>query len=151
MELKKLYIDPGIKTPQLEFNNHTGELILSGRSIPENAALIYEKVLLWVNEYIKSPRPVTNLRISLEYFNTASAIWISKIVSALASIKGSDCTLIIHLYFNIEDFDEMETDDIKDELHPIINLIGTPTISVGIKIYGTNEKGEVLKESMVLI
>lgn len=151
MELKKIFIEPGIKTPQIDFNNLSGELILSGKSIPENTALIYESLLLWVKEYIKNPRPLTNLRLNLEYFNTSSAIWISKIVATLASIEGNDCTLIIHLYFNIEDFDSMEADDIKDELHPIINMIGFPTISVGIKIYGTDDKGEILKESMVLL
>lgn len=151
MVLRQLFIEPAIKTPQIDFNNYTGELILSGKSIPENAALIYEKVLSWVNEYIKNPRPVTNLRISLEYFNTSSAIWIAKIVGTLASIEGNEATLFIHLYFNIEDFDDMEADDIKDELHPIINMIGFPTISVGIKIYGTNNEGEVIKESTVLI
>lgn len=151
MELKKLYIEPGIKTPQIDFNNFSGELILSGKSIPENAAQLYEKVLIWVNEYIKSPKLTTNLRINLEYFNTSSAIWISKIVAAISSIKGSDSTLIIHLYFNIEDYDSMEADDLKDELHPIISMIGNPTISVGIKIYATDNIGEILKESMVLI
>jgi hypothetical protein len=151
MELKKLYIEPAPKTPQIDLNNFTGELILSGRSIPENAALLYEKVLLWVIEYIKKPKPTTNLRLNLEYFNTASAIWISKIVATLSSMEGTDYTLIIHLYFSIEDFDNMEDDDLKDELHPIINMIGNPTISVGIKLYGTDDKGEILKESMVLI
>lgn len=151
MELKKLYIEPGIKTPQIDFNNFSGELILSGKSIPENAAQLYEKVLIWVNEYIKSPKLTTNLRINLEYFNTASAIWISKIVAALSSIEGSDSTLIIHLYFDIEDFDDMDADDLKDELHPIVSMIGNPTISVGIKIYGTDDKGEIIKELMVLI
>jgi len=113
--------------------------------------LLYEKVYVWVNEYIKNPKATTNLRLNLEYFNTSSAIWLAKIVAALSSIKGDECTLIIHLYFNIEDYNEMEADDIKDEIHPIINMIGSPTISVGIKIYGTNDNGVVLKESMVLI
>jgi len=151
LELKKLYIEQGIKTPQIDFNNFSGELILSGKSIPENAAQLYEKVLIWVKEYIKSPKPTTNLRINLEYFNTASVIWISKIVAALSSIEGFDSTLIIHLYFDIEDFDSMDADDLKDELHPIVSMIGNPTISVGIKIYGTDNKGKILKESMVLI
>lgn len=151
MELKKLYIEQGIKTPQIDFNNFSGELILSGKSIPENAAQLYEKVLFWVKEYIKIPKLTTNLRINLEYFNTASVIWISKIVAALSSIEGFDSTLIIHLYFDIEDYDSMDADDLKDELHPIVSMIGNPTISVGIKIYGTDNKGGILKESMVLI
>jgi hypothetical protein len=151
MELKNLYIEPGIKTPQIDFNNFSGELILSGKSIPENAAQLYEKVLIWVNEYIKTPKTITNLRLNLEYFNTSSAIWISKIVAALSSIRGTDSTLIIHLYFDIEDFNIMDADDLKDELHPIVSMIRNPTISVAIKIYGTDNKGEILKESMVLI
>jgi len=146
-----MYIEPGIKTPQIDFNNFSGELILSGKSIPENAAQLYEKVLIWVNEYIKSPKLTTNLRINLEYFNTSSVIWISKIVAALSSIEGCESTLIIHLYFDIEDFDNMDADDLKDELHPIVSMIGNPTISVGIRIYGTDNKGEIIKESMVLI
>jgi len=59
--------------------------------------------------------------------------------------------LMIHLYFNIEDYDNMEAEDLKDELHPIIHMIGVPTVSLGIKIYGTDDKGEIIKESMVLI
>ena len=58
---------------------------------------------------------------------------------------------MIHLYFNIEDYDNMEAEDLKDELHPIIHMIGVPTVSLGINIYGTDDKGEILKESMVLI
>jgi hypothetical protein len=151
LEQKSLYIEPTAKTPQVDLNHLTGELILSGKSIPENAALVYENVMKWVVEYIKSPRHTTNLRLNLEYFNTSSAIWLAKIVQALCTIKDSEDTLMIHLYFPIEDFDNMDVDDIKDELHPLIHLIGNPTVSLGIKIYGTDDKGEVLKEAMVLI
>jgi hypothetical protein len=151
VELKNLFIEPTAKTPQIDFNHFTGELILSGKSIPENAAILYENVLAWVVQYVKNPRHTTNLRFSLEYFNTASAIWLAKIVEALCSIKDSEYTLMIHLYFNIEEFDNMEVDDLKDELHPIIHMIGNPTVSLGIKIYGTDDNGEILKESMVLI
>ncbi len=151
MDFKSLIIEPSVRTPQIDMNHLTGELILSGRSIPENASLLYDNVLKWVHEYIKNPRHTTNLRFNLEYFNTASSIWIAKIVKALCSIKDSEFTLMIHLYFHIEDFDDMELEDIKDTLSPIIDIIGNPTISLGIKIYGTDDKGEILKESIVLI
>jgi hypothetical protein len=151
VELKNLYIEPTAKTPQIDLNQFTGELILSGKSIPENAALLYEKVLMWISEYIDNPRQTTNLRLNLEYFNTATAIWLGKIVQTLCTIDNSEYTLMIHLYFNIEEFDNMDVEDLKDELHPIIHMIGSPTVSLGIKIYGTDDLGEVLKESMVLI
>ena len=151
MELKSIFIEPTVKSPQIDFNHLTGELILSGRSIPENAADLYENVLNWVVEYSKKPRHTTNIRFNLEYFNTSSSIWLAKILKALCSIKDSEFILMVHLYFNIEEFDSMNAEDLKEALSPFLDMIGTPTVSLGIKIYGTDEKGEILKESMVLI
>ena len=151
MELKSLYIEPTSKTPQVDFNPVSGELIFSGRSIPENATELYEDILKWVIDYVKKPRHTTNLRFNLEYFNTSSSIWLAKIVKVLCSIKESEYTLMIHLYFHIEEFDNMEVEDLKDALSPIIDMVGTPEVSLGIKIYGTDDDGEILKESMVLI
>jgi hypothetical protein len=151
VELKSIFLEPTPKTPQVDLNNLTGELIFSGKSIPENAALIYEGVMKWILEYITDPRPTTNLRLSLEYFNTATAIWLGKIVQALGSIKDPEYTLMLHLYFSIEEFDNMDADDLKDELHPLIHLIGVPTMNIGIKIYGIDDRKEILKESMILL
>lgn len=151
MQLNNIFLEATPKTPQVDLNNFTGELIFSGKSIPENAAMLYEGVMKWIQDYIKDPRPTTNLRLSLEYFNTATAIWLGKIVQALSSIRNSEYTLIIHLYFNIEEFENMDTEDLKDELHPIIHMIGAPTLSIGIKIYGIDDKNEIVKESMILL
>ena len=151
MELKNVYIEPTAKTPHVDFNPLTGELIFSGRSIPENPAKIYETLLNWVQQYAKTPRKTTNLRLNIEYFNTASVIWIAINVKVLCGMSESENTLLIHLYFDIEEFDSMEADDIRDALSPVLDMIGTPAISLGIKIYGTDENGEIIKESMVLV
>lgn len=151
VELKNIYIEPTSKTPQIDLNHLTGELIFSGRSIPENAVELYENVLKWIMQYAGDPKHITNLRLNLEYFNTASSIWLAKIVKVLCSIKVPESILMIHLYFNIEEFDSMEVEDLKDTLSPLLDMIGVPAVSLGIKIYGTDEKGEILKESMVLI
>ncbi len=151
MEQNNIYIEPTNKTPQIDLNQLTGELIFSGKSIPENAADLYEKILKWITEYAVNPRHTTNLRLNLEYFNTASSIWLAKIVKVLCAIEKPEATLMVHLYFHIEEFDSMDIEDLKDALSPIIDMIGTPAVSLGIKIYGTDENGEILKESMVLI
>jgi hypothetical protein len=151
VEIENLFIEPTAKTPQIDLNHLTGELIFSGKSIPENAAKLYENVLKWVQDYIVNPKHTTNLRINLEYFNTSSHIWIAKIVRSLCSMKDVENTVMIHLYFDIDDFDNMDDEDHKDALSPIIDMVGSPTISVGIKIYGTDEQGKILKESIVLI
>ena len=150
-ELRNIFKEATAKTPHVDLNYMTGDLILHGRSIPENATLIYEPILKWVNEYVSNPRPTTNLRLNLEYFNTASSIWISKIVKSLSKIKHPEYLLFIHLYFDVEDFDDMEAEDIKDALSPVIDIISTATVSIGVKIYGIDDKGEIIKESMVLI
>jgi hypothetical protein len=150
-ELSKIYVEATAKTPQVDFNHLTGDLIFSGRSIPENAALVYEPLLKWVNEYIKNPRQTTNLRLNIEYFNTASSIWLAKLVKTLSRMENSENVLIIHLYFELEEFDNMDSDDIKDALSPVFDIISTASISIGVKIYGTDENGEIIKESMVLL
>lgn len=151
MELKELIIESGKKTPGIDLNPFNGELIFSGKSIPENAAAIYENVFRWVHEYTRKPRMTTNLRLNLEYFNSASSIWLSKIVKELCAVKQASYTLFIHLYFDAEDFDSMQQEDLKDALSPIMDMIGAPAISIGIKVYGTDNQGAIMKESTVLI
>jgi hypothetical protein len=151
VDLKNLYIEQTPKTPLIDLNHLTGELILSGRSIPENAAKLYENIFAWVVTYAQNPRHTTNLRLNLEYFNTASSIWLAKIVKVLSNINKAEFTVMVHLYFEIEEYDSMQEEDIKDALSPLIDLIGTPTVSLGIRIYGTGDKGEILKDSMVLL
>jgi hypothetical protein len=150
-DLEYVFKDPTERTPQIDFNYLTGELILAGKSIPENATVIYDPLHNWVCEYIKNARQTTNLRLNLEYFNTSTSIWLAKIVKTLSKIKIPDGVLFVHLYFNIEEFDNMDSEDIKDALSHVVDIINNSTISIGIKIYGTDEKGGIIKESMVLI
>jgi len=150
-ELNNIYIEATPKTPEVDFDSFTGNLILSGRSIPENATELYEHLLKWVNEYVKNPKQVTNLRLNLEYFNTASSLWLAKIVKSLSHIDNPENILYIHLYFNVEEFDNMESEDIKDAISPVVDVLSNATVSLGIKIYGTDENGEIIKESMVLV
>lgn len=149
-DFKSFIIEQTPKTPQIELNKLTGDLIFSGRSIPENAAKLYEPVLNWVSEYIMSPKPTTNIRINLEYYNSASSIWLAKIFKALTQISNPDYVLIIHLFLQIDDYDEMdEFDDIKDIFFPIGDIFHNAVVSIGLKLYGIDEKGETVKNTSV--
>ncbi|MCU0474399.1 MAG: DUF1987 domain-containing protein [Bacteroidales bacterium] len=151
-EIKNLIIEQTLKSPQIDLNQLTGELILSGKSIPENAAKIYEPVFQWVTSYILDPKPTTNLRLDLEYFNTSSSIWLAKILKVLIRINNPDYVLIIHLYLPIEDFDEMkEFDDIKDAFAPIADIFVGAIPSVSLKVYGVDENGKSIKDTVVYI
>jgi hypothetical protein len=41
-KIKNIFIEGTAKSPQIDFNQLTGELILFGKSIPENAAKVYD-------------------------------------------------------------------------------------------------------------
>jgi predicted membrane GTPase involved in stress response len=150
-KIKNIFIEKSAKTPQIDFNQLTGELIFYGRSIPENAAKIYEPLLDWINDYVKSPHNTTNLRLNLEYFNTASSIWIAKIITALSKISKDNSVLFIHLYFDIEDFESMDMEELKDIIGPLVDNIGEGKISIGIKTYGKDADGKAVKESTIFI
>jgi hypothetical protein len=150
-ELKNLHIDGTFKTPNVDFNHLTGELILTGKSIPENVAKVYEPILEWAGEYVNSPRKTTNLRLNLEYFNTASTIWLAKLIKTLSTINKPEHLLLIHLYVDFEDTDTLDEDEIKGIMGSLIDNIGVPSLSVGIKIYGVDEDGKILKESQIFI
>jgi hypothetical protein len=150
-ELKGIYVEGTIKTPKIEFTHLTGELILDGRSIPENAAKVYEPLLVWINEYVKSPCYTTNLHLKLEYFNSASLVWITKMIIGLCNIKLDGAVLYVHMYFEIDDFE----DDITEELRTIIDVLADRIrnleFNVAFKTHGIDRNGDVVKESTILI
>lgn len=61
------------KSPRVDFNAETGVLLLSGRSIPENAREFYRPMIEWVEQYNADPKRQTIFDICLEYFNTSSS------------------------------------------------------------------------------
>jgi hypothetical protein len=152
MGFQSLIIEQTPKTPLVDLNQITGELIFYGKSIPENAAKVYEPVFNWVNEYILQARPTTNLRLNLEYFNTASSLWLAKILKVLVRISEPDYVLIVHLYLAIEEFEEMkEFEDVKDIFVPISDIFHVSSLSIGIKLYGIDDNGKIIKDTLLFV
>lgn len=150
-ELEGIYIKGTKKTPKIEFTQHIGELVLEGRSIPENTAKVYEPLLVWINEYVKSPCSTTNLHLKLEYFNSSSLIWIIKIIIALSDIELEGAIIYVHLYFEIEDYDDGITDEVRSIIDVLIAKIHNVKYNVAIKTHGIDSKGKIVKDSTILI
>jgi len=148
---KDLHIDATSKTPEIDLTVEKGIISVHGRSIPENASSFYEPVYKWAEQYVKNPARSTNLKLNVVYFNTASILWMGKLLKLLTRIPKSDHVLFIHLYFDIEDYDTMGEEDVKEALSPILDVTADATCSVGIKLYGVDDDGKVLKENIVLI
>ena len=149
-KIKNIFIEGTAKSPQIDFNQLTGELILFGKSIPENAAKVYEPLLFWIEEYVKSPRKTTNLRLNLEYFNSATVIWFAKIIKGLSKIDVEDSVLFINIYFDLEDFETMDNDDLRDLIGSLVDNIGDTKVSIGIKTFGTDGNGKVINGATIV-
>ena len=150
--MNELIIEQTPKTPQIDLNQLSGDLLFYGRSIPENATKLYEPVLNWIAEYILTASPTTNLRLDLEYFNTASSIYLAKMLKVLTRIKIPECVLIIHLYFPVEEFNELnEFEDISDAFSPITDIFHDATTSISIKLYAKDDRGEIIKTRLIFI
>jgi hypothetical protein len=150
--MKQLIIEQTPKTPQIELNQLTGELLFYGRSIPENATKLYEPVLNWATEYVSKACPTTNLRLDLEYFNTASSIYLAKMLRILTRIKAPEYVLIIHLYFPVEEFNAMNAfEDIYDAFSPVTDIFHDAKAIIGIKLYAKTVGGEIVKTRLVFI
>jgi hypothetical protein len=151
-EFANLFIEQTQKTPQIDLNQYNGELILYGKSIPENAAKVYEPVMNWVTQYVLNPKPTTNFRVNLEYFNTSSTLWLVKILKVLIQIKDPDFVLILHLYIPQDDFDEMEqSGDLKDAFSPISDILYDAVVSIGIKVYSIDDNEKIVKEKLIFV
>ena len=49
-----------------------GEIVISGRSLPENALEIFDPLFLWIDEYVKNAPDKTIINCELEYVNSSS-------------------------------------------------------------------------------
>ena len=104
------------KTPEVEFNA-SGELLLKGRSIPENSIEFYKPLIEWIESYSESPNSSTVLNVQLEYFNTSSSKCILDVFKKLESVTGSEVS--IKWYYEEDDEDMLEA---GEDYEAIIDL-----------------------------
>jgi hypothetical protein len=72
-------------------------------------------------------------------------------VNALSKISEDDYVFFIHLYFDVEDFESMDMEELKNIVGQLVDNISEGKISIGIKTYGTDVNGKIIKESTIFI
>ena len=103
--MEELKIEGSAKTPTIEFNA-SGDLLLKGRSIPENSIEFYKPILDWIENYGDSPKDKTIVNVQLEYFNTSSSKCILDVFKKLETLSGTD--IEINWYYEEDDEDMLE-------------------------------------------
>lgn len=92
-------------TPNVILDKAKGKFELSGRSLPEDVNLFYQKILDWIDGYAEDPNEETNFHFKLEYFNTASSKIILDILLKFEEIveNGKQVKIIWHYHEEEED------------------------------------------------
>jgi hypothetical protein len=98
----------GTKTCPGLFLNPEGIIKIEGRSIHENIADFFKPVETWIKEYIENPAEVTCLDINLEYFNSASAKILIRIIQKISFVQLKHKKFIVNWYYEDGDEDILE-------------------------------------------
>jgi hypothetical protein len=104
------------KTPTVDFNAANGELLLQGRSIPENSIDFYQPLISWVEAYASNPAENTTVSIQLEYFNTSSSKCLLDIFKKLEAIHRSGKAVTVKWHYEEDDEDMLEAGEDYDAI-----------------------------------
>jgi hypothetical protein len=75
-----LFLKKTFNSPEVEFLADTGELTMTGRSIPEDPGEFYDHLIEWVKDYFVKPAQKTVLSITLEYINSGSSKYLLELL-----------------------------------------------------------------------
>ncbi len=106
--MENLRIESSPKTPKIDFSSETGELLIEGISVPENAIEFYKPVVNWLMNYASNPQNKTILSLKITYLNTSSLQFLYDALKELDEIGTPDSVTINWCYVE-EDEDMKET------------------------------------------
>jgi len=106
--MQNLFLEATKHSPLVSFDSKTGLLELRGGSIPEDTYKFYEPLIDWIETYVESPQPKTELAIHLTYFNTSSSKQILELFRKLEPIHKSGLEILIKWFYDAEEDDMLE-------------------------------------------
>lgn len=102
--MEVLLIEATEDSPKVIFDAINNLFQISGRSLPENAIGFYQPVFDWLQNYLQAPNASTAFEFQLEYFNTASAKQLAKVLLFLEKLS-SKSEVIVKWYYKSDDVD----------------------------------------------
>lgn len=116
--MHKLYLSPGINTPEIHFSPEENIFFIRGRSAPEDVRAIYYPVINELKTFLNS---ITNgdfsiytsenplkFQVDLTYFNSSSAKFIYDILFELKKLPLVGIPVVIEWFYDVEDTDMQE-------------------------------------------
>jgi hypothetical protein len=105
--MKEMKIEQTFTSPLINLKG-TGQLIIHGKSMPENSLEFYQPVFNWIDGYSQYPASITILDVNLEFFNSSSSKCILTILKGLEKIKKQGVEVSINWHYTDDDEEMLE-------------------------------------------
>ncbi|MFT4600881.1 MAG: hypothetical protein ACI857_001058 [Arenicella sp.] len=96
--MENYYLAKSIKSPLIKGNVVSGEIIIQGRSYPENAVEFYKDFLEWFVELKSLNLPSIKCTVDMEYFNTSTAGILFDFIGKVAEYSTHSNVQIVWVY-----------------------------------------------------
>ena len=90
-------------TPSVAFDTTAGELLIEGRSIPENPSDFFEPLAEMLKEYYESPCKITKINFKLEYINSGSSKFILVLLKLISKANAEGKKSIVNWHYEEDD------------------------------------------------
>ncbi|HBX49831.1 MAG: nuclear pore complex subunit [Bacteroidetes bacterium RIFOXYA12_FULL_35_11] len=98
------------KSPFVKFDAEVGLIEIKGRSAIENTIEFYKPLVEWISLYRSSPKASTEIKIYLEYFNTATSKCLTDLFKEIDALFKDGYQVNFNWYYEDEDILESGQD-----------------------------------------
>ena len=100
--------------PYVSFQAATGKCEITGESFPEKAAELYDRMMNWVEQYMREVKGPLDFDFKLTYFNTISSKRILQLMMRLREYADEGGVVRARWRYHPEDVDlEEDIEDLK--------------------------------------
>jgi hypothetical protein len=96
-------------TPEITLDKANDKFEISGNSLPEDVLSFYTPVIKWIEEYKKEPNPRTQLKVRLNYFNSASSKVMLDLLTMLEELPSKGSEVLVEWHYLEMDEDMLAT------------------------------------------
>lgn len=121
MLLKKLYIEPTDRTPEIEFKY--GKLRIWGTFVPVDPAGFYIQLNEWVKKYSLSPAQETVVELGIVYTRGYAMHYIKKLLHQLIMLHNEQHQVIIKWHFSTDSIDVKAGEYLSRKLNYPFNFV----------------------------
>lgn len=106
--MEDLIREASVHTPHIHFSKKTGQMVIEGRSIPDDPEKFWSSIVTWFDLYLQDPHPETEFQIDLEYFNISSSKRILFLLYKLNEITEKGYNAKVKWFYKESDEDMFE-------------------------------------------